>query len=627
MVAMNRTMRTRSLVNPTLACGLMLTLGVCALGCDTVAEISFDIRKYDRVAASGVTNVNACLDDDSRAELRFVLLDQENNVIRPGDQLSTVTVEAASFNSNNVSLEQGRLYSVSPKGLLLCAQQCADGAGCDVGLECFDGFCLKTSEDSPADACLTAGMDQCQPYRSEIDALDGFLGTEKVSLCRSTCAADADCPSGSCVASPEGAMYCALSDIGDFCTTRNQCQSGFECLPIEGDRGGPGGTERKFCTRETTLQVANGSMAFVSPPAQGVNEAPRAIALVMDNSGSLFGRGVVEDDRTVKLNRATDPDLFRIASGKAFLLNLNSKSYRQNTGISVWSFRGESELGVKPLTGRIDVSPVNPYVGNFDVARTSLDRLSSDSDFGRSNVFQAVTVVSQNMIDLCNDNPNCQTLSDLRDTSIVLFTDGPDDSVTITPGADEAERQLGRERWQANLDEAVAVAQAAGTKVFIIHLDRGVGPDGLETMAADPANAVPALRDAQGRTGPLAEFSQLACATGGQYVYVTDPFGLNFYFDLLTDLVGGTWKVDMAIEALDSVTNNGAYRFGANVSVNLDNRTESFFMSPFGIQTSLGKIETDDSRPVVFKRKGLDAARGGQPGGGDGDDGGGDSGR
>ena len=168
------------------------------------------------------------------------------------------------------------------------------------------------------------------------------------------------------------------------------------------------------------------------------------------------------------------------------------------------------------------------------------------------------------------------------------------------------------------------MSQDARTKVFIIHLDRAIGSEGLAALAPDPFNPVPFARDAQGRTGPISEYSQIACATGGQYIYVTDPFGLNFYFDLLTDLVGGTWKVDIAIEALDSVATNGAYRFGSNVSVNLDSRTESFFLSPYGIQTSLGQIETDDSRPVVFKREGLDAQTGGDENGGN-NDGGGDA--
>jgi hypothetical protein len=322
---------------------------------------------------------------------------------------------------------------------------------------------------------------------------------------------------------------------------------------------------------------------------------------------------VVEDDREVKISRASDPDLFRIASAKAFLLNLGSKSYQENTGISLWSFRGESEVGVKPLTGRIDIDPVNPYVGNFTVARSALDQLSNDSDYGRSNVFQAIKRVSENMIALCGSNPNCATLSDIRDTSVVVFTDGPDDSVTITPGATDDERQLGVQRWQDNLTSAIETATNAKTKVFIIHLDAEIGSDGLAGLTPDPANPVPYPRDAKGRTGPISEYSDIACATGGQYIYVADPFGMNHYFDLLTDFVGGPWKVDIAIEGLDSVAANGAYRFGSNVSVNLDSRTETFFLAPLGIQTSLGQIDTDDSRPVVFKREGLES----QPGGGD----------
>lgn len=613
----------RAVVHPLAAAALLMSLLVLTVGCDTIAEISFDIRKYDRVRSPGVTNTNVCQEDDSRAELRFVLLDQQNNVIRPGDQLSSTTVSVGGqFSSNNVSVESGRIYATQPPNLVLCARPCDGGGDCEAGQTCSDeGFCLPEFQEDdvdPADACRPLGMSICKAYDDEIDSLEGFQGIEDLSFCRVSCGGDDDCPSGSCV-NDGGVSYCALNSPGDFCESNAQCGSGFQCLPIEGDTGGPGGTARKLCTRETGTPVVQGSLEFLSPPADGAQEAPRAVALVVDNSGSLYGRGVTEADRTVKLARATDPNLFRIASAKTFLLTLGNQSFKENAVVSLWSYRGESELGVKPLTGNIGVTPPNPYVSNFDVVRDALDTMSADSDFGRSNVFDAISSVAQNMVDLCANNPRCTTLSDLRDTSIVLFTDGPDDSVTVTPGGDASELELGRQRWDGKFQEALSTVQEAGARVYIIHLDEAIGADGLAALEPDPSNARPFARDAEGRTGPLDEFSQIACASGGQYIYVTDPFALNFYFSLMSDLIGGTWKVDIGVEAFDTVVDNGPYRFGANVGINLDGRTESFFLSPFGNQTSLGQIDTDDTRPVIFKRTARDV----DPFGGDGAGGGG----
>lgn len=591
--------------------GVAATMGLGAVGCDTIAEISFNERRFDKVRASGVTNVTACGEDDDRVELRFVLLDQENKVIRPGDRLLRDTAEAPDLTSDSVTLSRGRIYPTKVKNLLTCARACSGDVDCDpvLGESCFDGFCKRTEETDAAESCFPAGLTECRPFDPTIDDLgDAYTDSAKVSFCRASCSADEDCPGGgSCI----DGEYCSLSSAGEFeqCSTNNQCASGFECLPLDTGVSSVGGVDpanTRYCSRETPLAIAPGSLDFLSPEAAGSSETPRAIAIVMDNSGSLSGRGVVQDDSTVKIQRATDPNNIRLSSAKAFLLTLSNQSFKENAVVSIWSYSGESELGVRPLTGSIGDTPPNPYVTDFSVARRTLDDLGLDQRFGRSNVFLALKSVADNMVALCDSNPRCTSLSDLRDTSIVLFTDGPDDSVIVTPGTDEAEYELRRRDWEANLQAAIDALSAAGPRVYIIHLDAAVNAEGLQLIEPDPQNARPYFRDNQGRFGPIEEYSQIACATGGQYIYVADPFALNFYFDLMSGLNGGTWKVDAGVEALGSVRDNNAYRMSAEVQVNFDGRNESFFLDPFGNQTSLGRIETDDTRPVIFRREGLD---------------------
>jgi hypothetical protein len=500
---------------------------------------------------------------------------------------------------------EGRLYPVAQKVLVRCPSACSVETDCSnqAGRFCVDGFCLDVQEGgSPDEACWAYGYEVCRPYSAENgDALGrSFETSEPVSFCRTSCADDSECGDGACVDLGDGG-YCSFNLLGEFCTAPSDCGAGFTCTAIIGDA-----SSRKFCEKTTNLDVVVGSLDFLSPlPPDGRNEAFRAVAMVMDNSGSLFGRGVAESDRTVKQSRATDPDSFRLAAAKAFILNLNNKGFSQNTVVSVWSFKGTSSVGVKPLTGLTDQDPVKPYVSDLGprgpVSR-ALDGLNSAGDYGRSNVFVAIKTVAQNLTDNKID-------PSVRLPTIIVFTDGPDDSVEWTPAAGNDDLRQQDARWDANLEAAVSAATSAGAQVFIIHLDAGIGPDGVGVLAPDPLNVRPYPIDADGRTGPISEYARIACDTGGQYLYVKDPRALHDMFEIMVYLLGGTWKIDISIDALPSVPSNGAYRLGASLTVNLDNRSESWSFSPLGRQTADGLIETDDSRPVVFRREGIEQSR------------------
>jgi hypothetical protein len=599
---------------------LLLVAGVAVYaGCNTVAEISFEIRKFDRVESGGVAaSAAACQMDDSRVELRFVLLDQESKVIRPGDRLETEQVELGdTFRASDVTLDTGRIYPTSEKALIVCPAGCQTEADCagQAGRFCVNNYCLPTqdTEQNPHESCYAYGYDVCKPHVMEQggDVLGrSFSSNEMVSFCRSSCTDDAECGEGRCVDDGDGANYCTFNLVGDFCDSSGQCEAGFTCEPIDGDPMG-----RKFCARNTLVEVIPSSLEFISPlPPDGRAEAFRAIAMVMDNSGSLFGRGVVESDRTVKLDRATDPDLFRIAAAKAFLLNLENKEFSQNAVVSVWSYRGTTDVGVKALTGITDDVPVRPYVSNLQPAgpaHRALDQLSQAGDYGRSNVFIAIQTVAQNLTDN-NIDPS------VRHPTIIIFTDGPDDSVEWTPAAGNEQLAQQRARWDANLEASITAARSAGAEVFVIHLDTGIGPDGVSVLGPDPGNVRPYPLDANGRTGPIGEYARVACETGGQYLYVQDPRALGDVFDLMVNLLGGTWKVDLGVGALSAATTNGPYRLGAGLTINLDNRNKNASFSPLGRQTAYGLIETDDSRPVIFRREGIPADRPtpGVPGGG-----------
>lgn len=548
---------------------VLVLLLAASVGCDTVAEISFDIRKFDKVVSPGPAHISSCSEDDTSSQMRFMLLDQSGKVIRPGAQLANGTLDGTSFTANDVTVRDGIIYPVHGRDLVRCDPGKVDEEG----------------NPDPSD-CTTAGLDICLAYDPATDDLgEEFAPTSggDVGLCRTACANDGDCASGSC----EGGG-CSIQMESDYCSTDADCPSGFECNPLDST------SSLKLCSESTDVTVKAGSLAFLSPPD---DNALRALSIIMDNSGSINGKGVTEDDSTVRINRATDPFDARIAASKLFFLNLQNQSYKASTIISVWSFRGETASGVTPHTG--DPAAGNPFVVNTQVANNALDQINQASDFGRSNVFIALEEVANNGIEL--------GITRSRAWTIVLFTDGPDDSVVVDPDEEEDTREFARMQWQSNFQRALDAAVEAGATVHIIHLDKALGADGMSELKPDPENAMPFSRDAQGRFGPLAEYAQITCATGGNYIYVRDPAALNEKFDLLTDMLGGMWKVDVSIDTLARATvPNGPYRFGGTLTVSADDSPDSYFMTPLGDESAFGLPDKDDSRGLIFKRQGQD---------------------
>lgn len=545
---------------------LTLALLGSALGCDTVAEISFDIRKFDRVRSPGLAHVDQCQDSATDSQLRFVMLDQTGLVIPPDAQLSEGSLNTSTFTASNVEVTEGRLYTVNPKGLVRCEVPDPDDEDVD--------------PTAPNVACAAAGLEVCAPFDAGSDELGEFAPQGEVSFCRPACATNGDCESGTCV----DGSYCALAEAPRFCDSDADCPSGtgFTCEELEGN------ASQKLCTQDTTVEVKSGSLSFISPRT---NEERRAITLVMDNSGSLYGKGVVEDDSTVRAARATDLGNNRIAAAKLLTLSINSQPWRPSTVLSLWSFKGETSTGVRPLTG----ANGNPFVLNPSVLSNALDTLRDDSNFGRSNVFIALREVAENTVDL---GINAQ-----RRGTVILFTDGPDDSVVVPEDASAEQREAAVAQWEANLEDAIDRLKEADLEVIIIHLDTGIGAAGLLELKPDPLNAVPFPRDADGRFGPLDAYARIACETGGHYMYVTDPRALNERFDLVTDLLGGTWKVDVTVEALErAAVPAGPYRIGGVISVTADGKSDPFFMAPLGDEAAFGTVDKDDTRGVIFKR-------------------------
>jgi hypothetical protein len=116
-----------------------------------------------------------------------------------------------------------------------------------------------------------------------------------------------------------------------------------------------------------------------------------------------------------------------------------------------------------------------------------------------------------------------------------------------------------------------------------------VAPDGL--------NAMPAPRDADGRTGPLSEYAEIACKTGGLYLYATDAAQIQQRFDTVLLALDGTWKVDVGLDSMVNLDSNGAYMLSGALDVSLDDRVKTSTLS------LVDDGEGGDLRAVVFKRE------------------------
>ncbi len=585
---------------------LVLLAALGSAGCDTIAEVSFANREFGSVSSVGVVNGGACEEDDKLTKLRFVLLDEKYQVIRPNDILTGGPLDEEAQRGLGVSLERGRLYSVAAREVALCAQPCEQESDCPSAgaFVCGDaGYCVPQEfTDLDVDgACHVSGLDLCRPYDPEVDNLGNeFTVTsgQNISLCRKGCTDDDECNGGTCV-DEGGTGYCSVNVLGNYCEASSDCPQGFQCSEIEGDA-----ENRKYCVRDTNLQLRPGTLKFVSPqPSNGV-EPPMAVALVLDNSGSLTGFGVSDLDSTVRPDRRTDPRDNRLTGSLTFLSALNGRQYATNTVASLWSFNGDSELGVNPLVGDINASPVRPYISDFGVPGTPdytvINQLSRAGKAGRSPVFAALNVVSQNMLDL--------GLAGRRANVVVLFTDGPDDSLTVSEGADEEQLAQGRRQWEENFQEAVDKLKEAGARVFIIHLDTKLSGNGVVSLTPDGVNARPYPLNSYGQTGPIEEYSRIACETQGQYIYTEDASSLNSIFTDVANMIGGMWEVEVGVESVaNPAVENGAYRLGMDMSVTLSNRNANYFHAPYG-KLSNSQVPAD-TRTTVFRREGTDPDR------------------
>ena len=88
-------------------------------------------------------------------------------------------------------------------------------------------------------------------------------------------------------------------------------------------------------------------------------------------------------------------------------------------------------------------------------------------------------------------------------------------------------------------------------------------------------------RDENGRIGPIGDYAELACATGGQYFYVDSNEFLDARFSWMPFALNGFWEVDvdLGLSQPASSLQKRAYRVGAMLQFDVGGASERFNMS------------------------------------------------
>lgn len=517
---------------------IVCMLATFATGCDTVALVAFSEREFQRIETAGFTAAGGSCGgiENGRATTRFVLVADDTSPIRPGDTIGQT--EITSIADSQVDFTDTAVYETPD---LLCA----DNADCRIG--------------------------------------------------------------------------------------------GMEC------RTGPGIPDEsaRRCQLSSSISL-DGTVQFESDTTK-----PQLFGVVYENSGSLEGwlpadvgdkypdwdeDGTAEgsDDPGVIPNRASDLNKNRQAALTIMLQNWKSEAERtlqeqRTTSFGLWEFKGTAPSEVVSLVNQLTPADA-PWTSQPNIAeasRNEFERVSAT----RGNVFQAIdTVIDQ-----------AYAPEEYKDheKTMVVFVDGPDDlrfpTHTAQTVIDKAS-DLGIRIFIVHLDPAQQPTTQAGTPVFrddFQYWNRRVGGEPVQQPCSDdtdcknfescrvpiayssvpnsPVETTPMGetycmpdRDENGRIGPIEEYSRIACATDGGYIYVKGGAGLRPRMSWLPFAMDGLWKAETAIGALENqeVVGDEAYKLQTTMSVTVGGDTRSYDFSQRGAATT--DDDSADTRAVLF---------------------------
>lgn len=417
------------------------------------------------------------------------------------------------------------------------------------------------------------------------------------------------------------------------------CGSAFECAA--GANGGDAAMKR--CRRDSDYQVEGLDHVANAGNAQ-------LFGVLVENAGSLEGfppgeagswyydadaDGTADAEvQPQSRKRATDPDGQRVRALRSLVANWKragaaARKDGRSSLFGLWTFAGSAtpESMVDEATADDTVWTDNPEEAENVV---SGEVYPSRSEAGtRGNVLEAAHALLKNQY-------SAERVAG-TDKTLVVFTDGPPE---VHP-----------DRHGVTADKVIQAADSAGVRLFIVHLDAPVGDGSAESVLDDvqyyrtqeeqcgsPADCRPhetcrevrgystrangdvtagttgryhdrgegatfcmPQRRADGRTGPLALYAKIACATEGGYQYVKTNRDIGWAMSWLPAAMDGLWEADVSVQQLarDDYTPESAIRLEAAFEVEAGNRTLTLDLSQTGGNRVSGRPASGDSRSVV----------------------------
>lgn len=379
----------------------------------------------------------------------------------------------------------------------------------------------------------------------------------------------------------------------------------------------------------------------------GVNSDPTFVSdlvknqlfgVVIENTGSLSGslpssfgmlypdlNGDGKGQQVVELlsqrpERATDSSRRRASAFGRLVTNwelaqADATSRTVETYFGAWSFAG-SQASLQSLVTGV-------WTTTGSAARAGISKVSGTPEKQQASVFESTARVLSDATGFADPR-----FADYEKT-LVLFVDGPD------------ELRLKGQTAQTVID----AANATNTRVFVVHIDPKIALEtsgGNPLIVDDPAyvaaqdgcaddsecknfeecrqsmrfssnpgqnvstpsderaalNFCLPKRDENGRLGPVDDYAQIACATGGGYIYLSNTESLADQIDWLPFAMDGLWEVDVNIDAISrqSVAPSEPYLVQTTLQVRVDGEAKT------SVYSQKGSDVAQDNRMVIFAK-------------------------
>jgi len=380
----------------------------------------------------------------------------------------------------------------------------------------------------------------------------------------------------------------------------------------------------------------------------GASSAPEHVAdlakdqlfgLVIEDTGSLSGAlpesltrlspdldGDGAGEQVVELlslrpERATDSARRRLGAFGRLVINweqaqVDAARRKVETYFGAWAFAG-NQASLRPLVKDVWTTSDND-------ARVGISKLSAARpEKAHAAVFESTALILSDVTGFADPR-----FAD-HEKTLVLFVDGPD------------ELRLKEQTAQTVID----AANATNTRIFVVHLDPelkletssgaplivddptyvreqdGCADDSacksfeecrqimrfssspgqnVSTPSEDRAalNFCLPKRDERGRIGPVDDYAQIACATGGGYLYVNNVERLAQQLELLPFVMDGLWEFGISSEALSrgTVKTKHPYLLQTTLELSLGDVVKTNVYSQVGDEGSF------DNRIVLFAK-------------------------